>query len=361
MLRTARHGCSFSLPQPSRSPHTAMPPILRAWHDPALTARVVRSVPLLYARGADAAHDRPAHVRSASGLLRAGDRLAVIQDDANFVALADPSSGQSGVIALPAGEGGLRQFDDVRGNKRFKLDLESCVMLDSPAGGATVVAFGSGSTAFREKIVVIRGMEAAERDVRVVDASPFYALLRGETAFAGSELNVEGAALADGALRLFNRGNGAPRDGLLPVNATCDLYLSGFLAFIDDPSAAPPPPPRGVTQYDLGSIGGLALTFTDAAEWGGRLLYTAAAEASPDATRDGPVAGCAIGIIHGGEARYAVVEDARGARYAGKIEGILPLPDDPARLWAVIDRDDPAAPSELLEVLLGGDGWATGP
>jgi hypothetical protein len=333
-----------------------MPPILRAWHDPALTARVVRSVPLLYAHGADPGEDRPAHVRSASGLLRAGGRLAVIQDDANFVALADPATGQASAIALPAGDGGLRQFDDVRGNKRFKLDLESCVMLSHPAGGATLVAFGSGSTAFREKIVVIRGIESSGPDVRVVDASALYALLRAETGFAGSELNVEGAALTDGALRLFNRGNGAPRNGLLPVNATCDLDLSKFLAFIDDPSAAPPPLPCGVTQYDLGGIGGLALTFTDAAEWGGRVLYTAAAEASPDATRDGPVAGCAIGIIQGGEARFAVVEVAGGARYAGKIEGILPHPEHPGHFWAVIDRDDPAAPSELLEVELGG-GW----
>jgi hypothetical protein len=83
-------------------------PILRALHDPALTARVVRSVPLFYAHGADPAHDRPAHVRSASGLLRAGSRLAVIQDDANFVALADPATGWARAIALPAGEGGLR-------------------------------------------------------------------------------------------------------------------------------------------------------------------------------------------------------------------------------------------------------------
>jgi hypothetical protein len=293
-------------------------------------------------------------VRSASGLLCAGHRLAVIQDDANFVALADPATGQASVIALPAGEGGLRQFDDVRGNKHFKLDLESCVMLDDPAGGETLVAFGSGSTAFREKIVVIRGIESNGPDVRVVDASALYALLRAETGFAGSELNVEGAALTDGALRLFNRGNGAPRDGLLPVNATCDLALSEFLAFIDDPSAAPPPPPRGVTQYDLGAISGLALTFTDAAEWGGRVLYTAAAEASPDATRDGPVAGCAIGIIHRGEARFAVVETTGGDRYAGKIEGILPRAERPGHLWTVIDRDDPAAASELLEVELGG-------
>jgi len=331
-----------------------MPPTIRTRHDPALTARVVRTVPLLYADGGDPALDRPAHVRSASGVVRAGGRVAVIQDDANFVALADPATGQARAITLPAGEAGLRQFDDVRGNKRFKLDLESCVMVEDGNGG-TLIAFGSGSTPLREKIVTVHGIASPSADVRVVDASALYAALRAETDFSGSELNVEGAAMTGRLLRLFNRGNGAPHGQLQPVNATCDVDLAAFLAFLADPSTAPPPPLRDVVQYDLGAIDGLPLTFTDAAERAGDLLYAAAAEASPDATRDGPVAGCAIGIIRGGEARYAVVEDARADRYAGKIEGILPHPDDPTRLHAVIDRDDPGAASELLEVELGGE------
>jgi hypothetical protein len=49
-----------------------------------------------------------------------------------------------------------------------------------------------------------------------------------------------------------------------------------------------------------------------------------------------------------------------GGHYTGKVEGILPHPHDPARLWAVIDRDDPAAPSELLDVSLGGSWGGSG-
>ncbi|HET7230670.1 MAG TPA: hypothetical protein VFJ16_11750 [Longimicrobium sp.] len=332
-----------------------MPPIVHARLDPSLTARVVRSTPLLYADGADATLDRPAHVRSASGLVRVGDRVAVIQDDANFIALSDPLTGRSGAITLPAGEGGLRQFDDVRGNKRFKLDLECCVSIDEEPGRSLLIAFGSGSTSAREKIVLVRQAESDAPGVRVVDASALYAILRAELDFAGSEMNIEGAIVNGDVLRLFNRGNGARVDGLHPVNATCDLDVPAFLAFADDPAAAPPPAPRSITQYSLGEIGGFPLTFTDAALRGGTILYTAAAEASPDATRDGPVAGCAIGIIRHSHARFAVVERADGTRYPGKIEGILPHAGDPARLLAVIDRDDPAAPSELLEVVLGGD------
>jgi len=304
-------------------------PIIRALRDPSLTARVVRSIPLLYGDGADASLDRPAYVRSASGIVRLGGRIAVIQDDANFIALIDPETGLADAITLPAGEGGVRQFDDLRGNKRFKLDLESVVVV-----GDTLIAFGSGSLPARERIVTVHGTEA-----RVVDASALYARLRAATEFSGSELNVEGAAVLAGTLRLFNRGNGAARDGLHPVNASCDLDLAAFLAFL---GGAPAPSPSNVRQYDLGVIHGFPLTFTDAVALGDAILYSAAAEDSPDATRDGPVAGAVIGIIEGDSARYCEVD-------AGKIEGILPLSS--GRILAVVDPDDPHLPSTLLELL----------
>jgi hypothetical protein len=331
---------------------TPMPTTVRARHDPTLAARVVRSVLLLYEAGADSALDRPAHVRAASGVVRVGERLVVVQDDANFIALADPDTGRVAAVTLPPGEGGARQFDDLRGNKRFKLDLESCELLGDGEGREMLVAFGSGSTPLREKIVLARGLYDPEPQIEVVGASALYALLRTQTDFAGSELNVEGAALTGGVLRLFNRGNGAPHGDLRPVNATCDLDLDALLAFLRDP-ALPPPAPRSIVQYEMGEVDGFPLTFTDAAAWGDAILFTAAAEDSPDATRDGPVAASAIGVIRGGDARWCVARNADGSRYAGKIEGIQPRAG--GRAWVVIDRDEPGTPSELSEVVLEGD------
>ncbi len=40
-----------------------------------------------YRQGANAAEDRPAHVRAGSSVNRFANKLAVVQDDANFVAL----------------------------------------------------------------------------------------------------------------------------------------------------------------------------------------------------------------------------------------------------------------------------------
>ncbi len=316
------------------------------------TARITRTIPLRYAEGADAALDRPAHVRAASAVARMGGRLAVVQDDANFVALVDPATGLADAITLPAGEGGRRQFDDLRGNKRFKLDLESCVLLDD-GGVPVLLAFGSGSSPLRERIVEVRDVGGTSPGVRVIDAGALYAGLRASPTFAGSEMNVEGAMiLVPDTLRLFNRGNGAPVDDRHPVDASCDLYLPTLVAFLRDRLFVPPPLPENVVRYDLGEIDGHPLTFTDVTLHEGRVWFTATAEASPDAVRDGPVAGSAIGILESGTARWARVMGEDGRPFEGKIEAIEMR--DARTAWVLVDRDDPERPSELCEVALEG-------
>ena len=140
--------------------------------------------------------------------------LIVIQDDSNFLALIDPASpGAAHAIALPAGPDGGRQFGDSRGNKHLKLDLEACVSIEAPH--PLIIGLGSGSTPARESIVLVRDWDGRTPDVRVVGASSLYAELRAATAFSGSEMNIEGAVLAGGTLRLFGRGNGAAAGALL--------------------------------------------------------------------------------------------------------------------------------------------------
>ncbi len=321
--------------------------------DPALTARVVRSTPLLYAEGADPEQDRPAHVRAGSGVAWVGERLAVVQDDAAFLALVDPATAHVRAIALEAAEGGVRQFDDVRGNKHLKADLEACVTV--PHEGAEVLlAFGSGSSPVRERILVGRRLETDDPAVKLVDASSLYAALRAERRFSGSEMNVEGAALVGSVVRLFNRGNGAARDGHLPVDASCDLPLAALLAYLADPSG-PPPALANVVQHDLDAIDALRLGFTDAAARAGSVYFSAAAEDSPDATRDGRVAGSVLGYLDERGGRWTLLLDDAGAPFTGKVEGIAFWRDRPDRLWAVVDADDPERPSELCEIELTGE------
>ena len=356
------------------------PPIATARRDPGLAARVVREVPLRYAAGPDAAADRPAHVRAGSGLARlrtpAGLRLAVVQDDANWIALVDPATGLADAVALPPGPGGRRLFETARGNKLDKMDLESCLVLDDPErpGAPLLVAFGSGSLAVRERVVVVRGLERGAADVRVVDASRLYALLRGLASFAGAELNIEGAARVrtpDGpAVRLFARGNGAAAEvsaelmtGTASGSATCDLPLDALVGYLLDPAITPAPPPWRVTPYDLGTLDSEPLGFTDATAWGEQgdsVLYLAAAERSANAIEDGPVAGSVLGVIGpDASARWAPLVEGPGEPFVRKAEGVAPA-DAAGRVWIVLDVDDPAQPAVLCEVALGGS-WGAPP
>lgn len=326
--------------------------------DPALTARVTRRIPLHYTAGADPALDRPPHVRAGSGIAWVGERLAVVQDDASFVVLVHPGTLHVDAVTLPPGADGLRQFDDLRGNKAFKLDLEACVSVGG-RDGVLLAAFGSGSAPPRETVVTVAFAGDAAPRVTVYPAPALYATLRAATHFSRSEMNLEGAVLVDGRLRLFGRGNGAPRNGLLPVDAVCELPWDAVLAHLRAPDTVPPPPPERVVRYELGEMDGLRLTFTDAAPGpGGALLFTAAAEDSPDATRDGRVAGSAVGIIAAdGTTRWAPLLAEDGGLFDGKTEGVELAADSPRHLWTVVDRDDPHAPSELCRVELDGAWW----
>lgn len=299
---------------------------------------VVRSRrPLRYDEGADAALDRPAHVRAGSSVSWVGGRLAVVQDDASFIAIVGDGTCRS--VTLPAGKGGKRQFDERRGNKKDKLDLEACVVVDG-----VLFAFGSGSAAGRDRVV--RWAEGGE--LRVSPAPRLYAALRERTEFSGSELNVEGALVVGTDVWFFNRGNGAAVGGLHPVDATVPVSVVELLRYLDDETGAPLPVLGEVTTYDLGTAFGCRLTFTDATRAFGRSLYLAAAEASPDATRDGPVAGVAIGVLDEAEPRYALVVDETGAPLTDKLEGLTVASE--TRLLAVVDKDDPDVASELVEI-----------
>lgn len=271
-------------------------------------------------------------VRSGSGLLRFGRRLLLIQDDALWLPWLDE---QGGLHAAPLPASGERLFDD----KRRKPDFEAAALL-----GDRALVFGSGSLPSRERIAVI------ERDgsARLLEAGALYAALRREPRFAGADLNIEGAAVVAGRLLLCNRGNGAPGDPSACFDATVELDTDELERYLAAPERAPAPQLGAVTQYWLGSVAGVRLTLTDAAERGGRVFYLAAAEASPDAIADGPVRGAALGVLEH-EPRYALIEDETGAASCQKLEG-LAAAAEPNEWLAIVDADDSGKPAELLRL-----------
>ena len=92
----------------------------------------------------------------------------------------------------------------------------------------------------------------------------------------------------------------------------------------------------------------MGLAVTDAVALpDGRVLVSAAAEDTPNAVDDGPVVAVALALLDG--PRVAAVAPLSGEPH--KVEGLAVLSAAPDLvLVAVVDADDPDAPSLLLDL-----------
>ncbi len=301
--------------------------------DPTLCARIVARTPLLYTSGACEEEDRPAFVRAASGIAWVGDRLAILQDDASFIALLAPSGALS-ALPLPRGDGGRRRFEDRLGNRLMKLDLEACVALD----GARLLALGSGSLPIRE-VAVLADLRSGEVTVR--SAAAVFEALRVALGLGQEPANVEGAVLVGRRLRLFQRG---------VTSASVDFDVDSVLDSLEG-ERAPEVAPHGVRRYDLGRIGGVPFGFTDASVTAaGSLVFLAAAEDTDHPVTDGAVLGSRFGVIAEEGVRLADIAREDGGPILEKAEGIAPHPTIADRFLVVLDPDDAERPSELCEL-----------
>jgi hypothetical protein len=104
--------------------------------------------------------------------------------------------------------------------------------------------------------------------------------------------------------------------------------------------------------YELGSVAGVGLAVTDAVALpDGRELLSAAAEDTPNAVDDGPVVATALVLVDGAEVLDAApLPEVGGCVH--KVEGLAlrSVRDGEVRLLAVVDADDPGAPSARLEL-----------
>lgn len=300
----------------------------RAVLDDRLSVRIVSERLLRYTQPAGPDDDRPPHVRAASGIAVLDGKLLVVQDDAAFVAIIDGDEVRS--VALPRGPGGRRRFGVALGNKHDKPDLEACFV-----DRGELVAIGSGSRDNREHVVRVR-----DQHVSAFDAHELYATLRD----AIGALNLEGATCMRDELWLFHRGNTGKHD---PGPAIARLSLAAFRAYLDGSAA---PPITAIDRYDLGSIDGVRLGFTDATTFDDRVFVICAAEASRDAIADGAVFGSQLGVIEADSVRCATLVGRDVAPI--KAEGLTFTTRDTA--WITVDPDDPDVPAPLYEVELFG-------
>jgi hypothetical protein len=287
---------------------------------------------------------RPAHVSAASGLVAVGAWLYIVADDALHLALF-PREGDAPGRTVRLFPGELPLEPDAR--KAAKPDMEALCLLEPFTGcpHGALLAVPSGSTVMRHRGAVLPLAEdgTLAGEARAVDFTELYTQLAREL----GPLNVEGAAVAAGRLRLLHRGNGdAGADALV------DLDRERVVRALEAGRGLGADTVRTVRRWELGQVGGVRLSFTDAAPLpDGRMVFTAAAENTRDAYADGPVTGSAIGVLApDGSPLFLDAVDAKV-----KLEGVSARVEGRrVHLLLVADADNPALPAPLLEAVLEG-------
>ncbi len=304
----------------------------RALEDlPPLELRELRALDL----EAPPAEGRPAHVSSASGVVRRGDFAYVIGDDLLALAefrMSDPGPGRLRPVLPEEGED--------------KPDLEVLTLLPPFAGHAhgALLGLGSGSKRGRDRgfTWALAPDGSLRDDPAVIDLGPLYGVLAERI----QGLNIEGACVMRDRLWLLHRGNRGSRK-----NMVAELSLERVMASVTGDRALAPDELEGLRAYELSELDAVQLTFSDATPLGGELLaFTASAEGKQEGTAPGgAIRGSVVGTIDlEGEVRRLRTIDRRY-----KVEGIhASLDTGVMDLLFVCDQDDPGTPSPLLSAAM---------
>jgi hypothetical protein len=287
-------------------------------------------------------------VRAASAIAALGDGWLIVQDDATHAAWWRSGS----VTAVRAVEpvDGLEVFSSVAGTKHLKPDFEAACAV-SVGGLEGVLLLGSGSAGPRMRAsLVTLGTAERGQSALVADLTPVYRAVAGALGLRVDQLNLEGACLIGDRLRWFQRGNAAAA----APTACVDVDVAALLAAVTGAGAADHVEVGEVRRYDLGQVDGVTLAVTDAvALAGGRVLVSAAAEDTPNAVDDGPVVGAALALLDD-DGVVAIAQLPGSASGVYKVEGlaVTETTADGLSLFAVVDADEPATPSEQLTLRL---------
>lgn len=283
-------------------------------------------------------------VTAASGIAPLGDGWLIAQDDATSAAWR--RNGAVTPLRVLPPVAGLDRFSEAAGTKRLKPDLEVACPVEVD-GEPAVLLLGSGSAPSRMRGVLVR-LADGQPVVQAADLDLLYQRVAQRLALPLDHLNLEGASRHDGTVRWFNRGNLAAGVRSGSVN----VPLAGLVAAVLGRAGAGSVSVAEPRVYDLGEVAGVGLAVTDAVALpDGRVLMSAAAEDSPNAVDDGPVMATALVLVDG-EDVVAIAPVPEVAGSVRKVEGLAlrGVHGDEVRLLAVVDDDDPTAPSVELDL-----------
>jgi hypothetical protein len=214
-------------------------------------------------------------------------------------------------------------------------------------GEPAVLLLGSGSASRRMRGVLVR-LEDGQPVVQAADLDQLYRRVAECLGLPMDHLNLEGASRHGDVVRWFNRGNLTAGVS----SSSVDVPLEGVVAAVLGRGAAASVPVGRPRVYELGEVEGVGLAVTDAITLpDGRVLLSAAAEDSPNAIDDGPVVATALALVDD-EQLLAVAPIPEVDGHVHKVEGLAlrAVRDGVVHLLAVVDDDDPDAPSTEIEL-----------
>ncbi len=290
---------------------------------------------------APSAAGRPAFLSAASGLVCIHDFIYVVADDELDLGVFRAQTSEPGLL-MPIFAGTLPL--DAAERKKQKPDFEALVHL--PAFGnhthGALLALGSGSKRTRRMgaLVALDSTGAVHGSPHIVDLSPILSPLNEQFV----ALNIEGAIIVGDEFLLLQRGN---RNDA--VNAIIRFSLNDIFGILRKGTHAALVP-HSTTAIDLGDVGGVPLSFTDAAALpDGGMVFSAVAEDTDNSYDDGPCVGAAVGIIDS----KGKLQSVQRLHYPYKIEGIAARVDsDAIHLLLVTDADDPETKASLFSATI---------
>lgn len=231
----------------------------------------------------------PFGVHAASGLVKSGNDFFVVADD-DLSLFQFNFEGVTKVDSIPLKSGVLA--DDPKERKRQKPDWESLIKLEVAPDENILLAIPSGSTENRMMGAYVKlnyhGQIIPTQNPVQVSFSQLFSELKTKI----PDLNLEGACVLNNQLKLFQRGNGAGG-----INAIIDIDLDGFCQDLKNSRPVNAKHLLAIKKYDLGTLNGYKLDFTDACALINEIWFLAVAEDSQSTYDDGQFHGAILGCL----------------------------------------------------------------
>ncbi|WP_125077639.1 DUF6929 family protein [Rufibacter latericius] len=288
-------------------------------------------------------------IPSASGIERVGDQYYVIGDDSPYLFTLDKNFKVTKKTPL------FEASSMVEGRipKPVKPDLEAITQLTMEGGQPYLFIIGSGATEPRNTGFLIPLTRNGPDKPITINLTPLYNQLRANKAITGqAALNIEGLAADEEYVYFLQRY--APGG----QNVLITYTLESMVPFLQGKGAAPKP--SGIKSWTLPDIAQIKTGFSGmTTALGGRMLFTASAEETPNAVLDGEIYGSLVGLLQAhphntpGPAKPQVavtITEQDGTPYKSKIESICISGQDRSDLTAVCVADNDDGFSELVVV-----------